>query len=138
MGSIEVAEEISDYDEVDESMIFGGGGSPAASRSSGGFESVGRRKGKKSLSPAYTGSRKGRQSRKMKGGFGFNARRFMPEVNSLLLVSILGVLSCAAILFVTFGTKMMVNNQFYGSLVAAMIVVGLLFYLAAQFFGGGQ
>jgi hypothetical protein len=129
--------DIEGYDgPVDDGPAFGG---PHGS-SRAGIPNPGRRGGKKTLAPV-SGSRGGKRNKSI-GGRGFNLGiRFDPRemarsVNSLLAVSVIGVLVVAAILYYTFASGLVAEPQhFYGALVAAMAVMVLISYLAVKLLG---
>ncbi|MCD1294239.1 hypothetical protein CUJ83_04415 [Methanocella sp. CWC-04] len=122
-------EEITGYDEVDESTVFDDGyvGFGKSDR-----PSPGRRRGKKNLSGTKTAYRS-KPGRSRVGPFRFDVRGLMRSVNSMLGVAILGVIACAAILFVTFGQGLL--PYFYGSLIASIVVIFVMSYMAAALFG---
>jgi hypothetical protein len=150
VGGLSDAEEITGYDEVDEQSVFdhgnagsGGGGSKAS------FEAGNsRRRGKKGLSPGYrsTGGKPGRaiggRSFRRSPGFGgfaanFDPRRIAASVSSLLGIAVIGVVVAAIILYLTFvsGTLAIYlgpQANFYGALVASMVIVLVLAYIVAK------
>ena len=139
MGGLDGVQEFDGYDEVDEDMVFHGGqlGGGSAKKESYAKESFsqstgGRKRGKKSLAPV-------RNSRvKKRGGFGIafggiDLRGFGDAANSILGITVGAIVLSGLSLFLTFGVHIL--PDFYGSLVAAMIIVVLLFYIGAKLLG---
>lgn len=121
------AEELSGYDDVDSDQVFDGG-RVGGSR---GDMGEGRRKGKKSLSPRNT--YRSRSKRSMGRGFSFNFRGFEDTAKMMLAVSIGALLLCGIILYATFGMHLL--PDFYGALIASIMVMTLLFYTASKLIG---
>ena len=138
MGGLDSVQEFDGYDEVDEDMVFHGGqlGGGSVKVSSAKERSApatgGRKRGKKSLAPARSGKARRR------GGFGFGGiggidlRGFGDAATSILGITIGAIVLCGVLLFLT---KIQVLPMFYGSLAAAMVIVVLLFYIAARLLG---
>ncbi len=118
-------EELSGYDDVDAGQVFNGG------RTGGGMGGEGRRKGKKSLSSRST--YRSRSKRPMGRGFSFNFRGFEDTAKMMLAVSIGALLLCGIILYATFGMHLL--PDFYGALIASIMVMTLLFYTASKLIG---
>lgn len=131
---LDSVEEVTGYDEVDESTVFNGGYLPGAGK---GPAVEDRRRGKKPLSQGN--ARRSRQNRSIGGGlsfgrFSFNIRGFEDTARTLLAVSIGALVLCALILFGTFYGHVL--PAFYGSLAASVVVMALLFFTASRLAGG--
>ncbi len=139
MGGLDSVQEFDGYDEVDEDMVFHGGqlggGSVKESPVKERFATAtgGRKRGKKSLAPARSGKARKR------GGFGFGGiggidlRGFGDAATSILGITIGAIVLCGILLFLTFPANIL--PHFFGSLAAAMVIVVLLFYIAARLLG---
>ncbi|BAI60349.1 hypothetical protein MCP_0277 [Methanocella paludicola SANAE] len=117
-------EELGGYDDVDADQVFNGG-QIAGNR---GGMGEGRRKGKKSLSSRN--NYRARSKRPMGRGFSFNFRGFEDTAKMMLAVSIGTLLICGVILYATFGMHLL--PDFYGALLASIVVMALLFYTAMK------
>ncbi len=120
---VDSVEELSSYDDVDADQVFNGG-RVEGNRGMG----EGRRKGKKSLSPRN--SHRARSKRPMGRGFSFNFRGFEDTAKMMLAVSVGALVLCGAILYATFGMRLL--PDFYGALLASIVVMALLFYTAMK------
>ena len=137
MGGLDGVQEFDGYDEVDEDMVFHGGqlggGSAKESPAKERFapSTGGRKRGKKSLAPVRSGRVKKR------GGFGgiggIDLRGFGDAATSILGITIGAIVLCGLLLYLTFGAHIL--PDFYGSLAAALVIVVLLFYIAARLLG---
>ncbi len=120
-------DELSGYDDVDSDQVFNGGHIDGARGGMG----EGRRKGKKSLSSRN--NHRARSKRSMGRGFSFNFRGFEDTAKMMLAVSIGALLLCGVILYATFGMHLL--PDFYGALMASIVVMALLFYTAMKLVG---
>lgn len=132
MVGLDGVQEFDGYDEVDEDTVFHGGRVGGSEKESFKEPTGGRRRGKKSLAPSR-GSSKVRK----RGGFGVfggvNLRRFGEAATSILGITIGAMIFCGILLYLTFGAHIL--PDFYGSLAAAMVIILLLFYIAAKLLG---
>jgi hypothetical protein len=138
MGGLDGVQEFDGYDEVDEDMVFHGGqlGGGSAKKESYAKESFsqstgGRKRGKKSLAPVRSGRVKKRSG--FGGIGGIDLRGFGDAATSILGITIGAIVLCGLLLYLTFGAHIL--PDFFGSLAAAMVIVVLLFYIAAKLLG---
>lgn len=129
---LDSVEELSGYDDADADQIFNGGRIEESRGSKGGMGgSEGRRRGKKSL--ATRGTSRSRPKRTMGRGFSFNFRGFEDTAKMMLAVSIGALVLCGIILYATFGMHLL--PDFFGALIASIVVMALLFYTASKLIG---
>ena len=139
MGGLDSVQEFDGYDEVDEDMVFHGGqlGGGSVKVSSAKERSApatgGRKRGKKSLAPARSGKAHKRGGFAFGGIGGIDLRGFGDVATSILGITVGAIVLSGLLLFLTFGAHIL--PDFYGSLAAAMVIVILLFYIAARLLG---
>ncbi len=139
MGGLDGVQEFEGYDEVDEDMVFHGGqlggGSAKESSVKERFapSTGGRKRGKKSLAPVRSGKARKRGGFAFGGIGGIDLRGFGDAATSILGITIGAIILSGLLLFLTFGAHVL--PDFYGSLAAAMVIVILLFYIAARLLG---
>jgi hypothetical protein len=125
---MDLAEELSSYDEADPDRAFNGG----YLSGSNGPVSGGRRRGKKTLSSRQRPRPK--RSTGIMGIFSINFRHFEDTAKAMLAVTIGALALCAILLYATFGMRLL--PDFYGALAASIVVMALLFYTASKLVGG--
>jgi hypothetical protein len=127
---MDLAEELSGYDEVDPDRDFNGGHMPG----SNGPVSGGRRRGKKTLSSRSSNRPRPKRSTGIMGIFSINFRHFEDTAKAMLAVTIGALALCAILLYATFSMRLL--PDFYGALAASIVVMALLFYTASKLVGG--